>query len=72
MFGKAVVTQGHFDVLTDNISGTRPIDEHTFASVAVLADRLDRLQRTSPVFGDISFSPEVQELVNCESLADIC
>ncbi len=72
MFGKAVVTEGHFDVLNDNINGTRAIDEHTFASVAVLADRLDRLQRTSPMFADVSFSPEVEDLVHCESISGLC
>ena len=72
MFGKAVVTEGHFDVLNDNISGTRAIDEHTFASVAVLADRLDRLQRTNPMFADVSFSPEVEDLVHCESISGLC
>ncbi|MCK5173944.1 MAG: hypothetical protein KAJ07_06855 [Planctomycetes bacterium] len=72
MFGKAVVTEGHFDVLNDNISGTRSIDEHTFVSVAVLADRLDRLQRTNPMFADVSFSPEVEDLVHCESISGLC
>ena len=72
MFGNAVVTEGHFDVLNDNLSGTRTIDEHTFASVAVLADRLDRLQRTNPIFGDVSFSPQVEELAHCESISGLC
>ena len=72
MFGKAVVTEGHFDVLNDNINGTRPIDERTFASVAVLADRLDRLQRSNPIFGNIGFSPEIEDLANCEAISGIC
>ncbi len=72
MFGKAVVTEGHFDVLNDNINGTRAIDEHTFASVAVLAERLEKLQRSNSVFGDVSFSPEVEELVHCESISGLC
>ena len=72
MFGKAVVTEGHFDVLNDNINGTRAIDEHTFASVAVLADRLDRLQRSNPIFTDVCFSPEAEELAYSESISGLC
>lgn len=72
MFESAVVTEGHFDVLSDNLSGTRVIDEQTFSSVAVLAERLDKLQRSNSIFQSISFSPEAQELVSCEALSDIC
>lgn len=52
----------HFKVVNESLSGTRAIDEDTFSSVAVLAERLERLKRTSSMFDNITFSPQAEEL----------
>ena len=62
----------HFEVLSDNLNGSREIDEQTFSCVAVLAERMDRLKRSNPLFEQISFSPEVEELACSEALSEIC
>jgi len=61
----------HFKVVTDSLSGTRPIDEETFSSVAVLAQRLETLKRTGPLFDDVTFSQEAEELAVCEMISAI-
>jgi len=56
----------HFKVITESLSGARPIDEETFSSVAVLAERLERLKKTSKLFDDVGFSDEVEESASRE------
>jgi len=61
----------HFKVITESLSGARPIDEETFSSVAVLAKRLERLKKTSKLFDDVGFSDKVEELASCEMISAI-
>ncbi len=51
----------HYQVVGASLSGRRPVDDKTYASVAVLSDRLERL-RQSPLFAGVAFSPEVEQL----------
>ncbi len=63
-----------YDYLTtvkESISGARPIDEDTLSSVAVLAERLEILQKSSSLFADVAFSDDVQELADCELISAI-
>ena len=52
----------HYQVVKASLAGTRPVDDQTYASVAVLSERLERLRR-SPLFAGITFSPDVEELL---------
>ncbi len=61
----------HFDVVNQAISGDRQIDEEAFSSIAVLAERLDRLKRANPLFDGVGFSQEVDELAMCEMISAI-
>jgi len=61
----------HLKTVKESISGQRPIDEDTLSSVAVLAERLDRLKETSSLFADVAFSDDVQELADCEMISAI-
>ena len=60
-----------FKIINDSLTGKRPIDETTFSSVAVLAERMEQLKRSSKIFEDINFSPEVEELALCEMISAI-
>jgi len=51
----------HCQVVGASLSGRRPVDDKTYASVAVLSDRLERL-RQSPLFAGVTFSPQVERL----------
>ncbi|KKK52072.1 hypothetical protein LCGC14_3108630, partial [marine sediment metagenome] len=46
--------RNHFKVVNESLSGQRAVDEDTFSSVAVLAERLERLKRTSNIFSNIT------------------
>ncbi len=51
----------HCQVVGASLTGRRPVDEQTYASVAVLSERLERL-RQSPLFAGVKFSPQVETL----------
>jgi hypothetical protein len=51
----------HCQVVGASLTGRRPVDEKTYASMAVLSDRLERLRR-SPLFADVTFSPYAEQL----------
>ena len=61
----------HFNVIKDCLSNGRAMDEDAMSSVAVLAERLERLKKTSSLFADIMFSPQVEELAQRELVSAI-
>ena len=63
--------QNEFGIITESLSGCRPTDEETYSSVAVLAERLERLKRSSKLFANITFSPHVEELASLEMISAI-
>jgi hypothetical protein len=62
----------HFEVITKSLTGDRPTDEETFSSTAVLAQRLERLKKSNPLFEKVGFSEQVEELALCEMISAIC
>lgn len=62
----------HFKIINDSLTGSSPIDEKTFSSVAVLAERLGKLKRSGDQFKDITFSDQLKELAECEMISAIC
>ncbi len=52
----------HFEIINESLSGDRSIDEDTFSSIAVLAERLDRLKKTDVLFDQVGFSEQVEKL----------
>lgn len=52
----------HCQIVRRNLSGKRAVDEETFASLAVLAERLERVKRLGNVFSNIEFSPDIERL----------
>ena len=62
----------HFKIINDSLTGSRSVDEETFSSVAVLAERLEKLKRNSDDFKDITFSDQLEELAQCEMISAIC
>jgi hypothetical protein len=57
----------HCTTVQESLTGKRPTDEQTFASINILAERLKNLQKMHPAFANVEFSPEVQALVEQES-----
>ena len=52
----------HWEVVSKGLSGARPVDGQTLASLAILGERLERLRRSHPSLSAVGFSPGVQEL----------
>jgi hypothetical protein len=52
----------HWQVVARSLNGEREVDEQTFASVAVLAERLEQLKRSDIAFSEVEFSPAVKKL----------
>ena len=56
-------SHSEIEVLRQGLAGQRPVDEELVTSAAVLADRLEMLKRSSPLFEAVSFSPEVETMM---------
>jgi hypothetical protein len=54
----------HCRTVTESLEGKRKVDDHTFAALAVLCERLERVKKLDDAFAGISFSPAVQKLEN--------
>ena len=52
----------HFNVVNDSLNGRQPVDEHTYNSLAVLAERLERLKKSNELFNFVRFSDDVEKL----------
>ena len=61
----------HFRIVNESLNGSRQVDEQVFCSVAVLSERLERLQGLSQRFEGISFSPEVEVLNRHKAVAAV-
>lgn len=56
------VGPNHWHIVSRSLTGQRAIDEQTFASAAVLGERLNRLRKLDKVFCHVDFSPDVKRL----------
>jgi hypothetical protein len=52
----------HCQVIEKSLCGEREADEQTFASLAVLSERLERLKELDIAFSEVEFSPAVKKL----------
>ncbi|MHC4482494.1 MAG: hypothetical protein ACYSW4_02985 [Planctomycetota bacterium] len=52
----------HCQIVDKSLTGERAVDEQTFASLAVLSERLERLKKRGEIFDSVSFSPAVRKL----------
>jgi len=56
------VNWNHCQIVEKSLSGKRAVDEQTFASLAILSERLERLKKLNEFFEDVAFSPAVEKL----------
>ena len=61
----------HCKVVSQSLAGERPTDEQTFTSINLLAERLQTVQKVHRRLIDVEFSPQVQALIEQESLLAI-
>jgi len=53
----------HFRNVQQCLNGEGAPDEQTFASLAILEERLERLRKLDPVFAGVGFSSDVKGLL---------
>jgi predicted GTPase len=49
-------------IVSESLTGEREVDERTFASIAILTERLERLKRFGGLFAGVDFSTNVKRL----------
>ena len=52
----------HRRIVAESLAGKRQVDEQTFASLAVLSERLERLKELDSAFSEVEFSSAVKQL----------
>jgi len=52
----------HCRIVGRSLTGERTVDEQTFASLAILTERLERLKKLDKTFSNVGFSPAVEKL----------
>ncbi|HBG27247.1 MAG: hypothetical protein A2Y10_12525 [Planctomycetes bacterium GWF2_41_51] len=60
----------HCTTVLESLKGSRPADEQAFASINILADRLNNVHKMFPGL-NVEFSPQVQALIEQESVLAI-
>jgi hypothetical protein len=54
----------HCRIVAESLAGNRKVDETTYASLAVLDERLERLRNISETFAGVEFSPDAARLLS--------
>ncbi|MBN2269656.1 MAG: hypothetical protein JXN61_03525 [Sedimentisphaerales bacterium] len=52
----------HCRIVARSLAGKRRVDEQTFASLAILGERLERVKALNEAFAGVRFSAAVEEL----------
>jgi len=53
----------HWQIVRNSLSGERAVDEQTYASLAILAERLERLKDLDSIFSKVTLSSAVKKLL---------
>ena len=61
--GVTEVELNHSQIVLESLTGGRETDEQTFTSMAILAERLERLKRFSSSFSEVSLSAAAKKLM---------
>jgi len=61
----------HCTTVLESLNGSRSADEQTFASIGLLADKLQTVRKLHPAFMNVEFSPQVQALIEQEQILAI-
>ena len=60
--------ENHYQVVAESLAGEKEVDEQTFASLAVLSERLERLKQLDDVFSGVAFSSAIEKLLTQKDL----
>jgi hypothetical protein len=63
--------ENHCRIVAESLAGKRDVDEQTFASLAILDERLERLRNLGGAFSGIEFSPDAAKLLKQKNAVTI-
>ncbi len=69
--GVTEVELNHSQIVLESLTGGRETDEQTLTSMAILAERLERLKRFSSSFSEVSFSAAAKKLMRHKNAAAV-
>ncbi len=49
-------------IVAESLAGRREVDEQTFAALAILDEKLERLKKLDSTFYEVAFSADVEKL----------
>jgi hypothetical protein len=52
----------HCRIVAESLAGERQVDEQTFASLAILAEKLEQLKELDEAFAGVELSSDVRKL----------
>jgi hypothetical protein len=61
----------HYRVVAESLAGEKEIDEQTFASLAVLSEKLERLKQLDDAFSSVAFSSAIEKLLTQKDLLTV-
>ena len=61
----------HCRIVAESLAGERKVDEQTFASLAILSERLERLKKLDEAFSGVAFSAAVEKLRSQKSTVTV-
>ena len=62
----------HCQIVENCLNGTRPVDEQSMGSMAILGERLERLKKLDSRFNIIDFSPVAKRLAEHKMRLSVC
>jgi hypothetical protein len=61
----------HCRIVAESLAGKRKVDEQTFASLAILEERLERLRNLGGAFSGVMFSPDAVKLIRRKNVVAV-
>ena len=62
----------HCQIVENCLNGTRPVDEQSMGSMAILGERLERLKKLDSRFNIVEFSPVAKKLAGHKMPLSVC
>ncbi len=63
--------EDHCQIVQESLVGERAVDGQSFASLAILGERLRRLKEADEIFAGVEFSPEAKSLRTSKAMAAV-
>ena len=62
----------HCQIVNETLNGIRTVDQQSFASMAILSRRLERLKKLDKTFAKIELSSQAKKLIKQKTALAVC